>query len=123
MSAAPRRGRRAGRTPAFLHQVQPSRPQHARVVAALVGGELLAGAELEKPAAAKHGKTVRREEWRLVIPIHIADSREEALNDVREGHRAWNVTYFEETLGRARAPEAQSPDPERRVHLTVATEI
>jgi limonene 1,2-monooxygenase len=55
---------------------------------------------IAEEAAAKHGKTVRRDEWRLVIPIHIADSREEALNDVREGQRAWNVTYFEETLGR-----------------------
>ena len=50
--------------------------------------------------AAKYGKTMRREEWRLVIPMHIAESREEALNDVRAGQHEWSTAYFEQTLGR-----------------------
>lgn len=50
--------------------------------------------------AAKHGKTMRREEWRLVIPIHIAETRQQAVADVREGWYAWSKLYFEETLGR-----------------------
>lgn len=50
--------------------------------------------------AAKHGTTVRREEWRLVIPIYIAESREQAFNDVRDGWYEWSTAYFERTLGR-----------------------
>jgi limonene 1,2-monooxygenase len=49
--------------------------------------------------AAEHGKTVRREDWRLVMPIHIADSKKEALEDVREGGTEWIQKYFIETLG------------------------
>jgi limonene 1,2-monooxygenase len=55
---------------------------------------------IAEEAAAKHGKTVRRDEWRLVMSMHLSDSREEAINDIRTGHRAWNHDYFEETLGR-----------------------
>jgi len=36
-------------------------------------------------AAAESGKTVDRGEWRVVEPIHLADSRQEALADLREG--------------------------------------
>jgi limonene 1,2-monooxygenase len=51
-------------------------------------------------AAAERGKTVRREDWRLVMPFHLAASQEEAINDIREGHRLYSRSYFEETLGR-----------------------
>jgi limonene 1,2-monooxygenase len=50
--------------------------------------------------AARSGKTVRREGWRLMLPIYIAESKEEALNDVRRGAAAWNREYFGKTLGR-----------------------
>jgi limonene 1,2-monooxygenase len=45
-------------------------------------------------AAAGAGKSVSREDWRLVIQMHLADSREEALADVsetrlREQHDYW----------------------------------
>ncbi len=51
-------------------------------------------------AADKAGQTVNRDEWRLVMPIHLADSREEALRDVADGSARWNHDYFEGTLGR-----------------------
>lgn len=38
-------------------------------------------------AAAESGKQVNRADWKVVIPIHLADSREEAMNDVREGYK------------------------------------
>lgn len=38
-------------------------------------------------AAAESGKAVSRSEWKVVIPIHLADSKEEAMNDVREGYK------------------------------------
>ncbi len=38
-------------------------------------------------AAADSGKQVNRADWKVVIPIHLADSKEEAMNDVREGYK------------------------------------
>lgn len=38
-------------------------------------------------AAAESGKQVNRADWKVVIPIHLADSKEEAMNDVREGYK------------------------------------
>jgi len=38
-------------------------------------------------AAAESGQTISREHWKVVIPIHLADSKEEAMNDVREGYK------------------------------------
>ncbi|HKV53154.1 MAG TPA: LLM class flavin-dependent oxidoreductase [Candidatus Binataceae bacterium] len=48
--------------------------------------------------AAENGKTVDRNNWRLVFPMHLAESREEALNDIREGCNAWIQKYFVDTL-------------------------
>lgn len=38
-------------------------------------------------AAAESGRQVSRGDWKVVIPIHLADSKEEAMNDVREGYK------------------------------------
>ncbi|MBI2765821.1 MAG: LLM class flavin-dependent oxidoreductase [Chloroflexi bacterium] len=38
-------------------------------------------------AAAESGKCVDRGEWRVVVPIHLADSKQEAIEDIREGYR------------------------------------
>jgi limonene 1,2-monooxygenase len=48
--------------------------------------------------AAENGKTVDRKNWRLVFPIHLAESSKEALDDVRDGGNAWIQKYFIETL-------------------------
>ena len=56
-------------------------------------------------AASKHGKTVQRSEWRLVLPFYLAESREEAFNDIRAGHRDWTKEYLQETLGFAPDPD------------------
>ena len=36
-------------------------------------------------AAAAHGKTVRREDWRLSVGCHLAETREQAFEDIRVG--------------------------------------
>ena len=59
---------------------------------------------MTEDAAEKAGQTVSRDDWRLVIPIHLADSREEAFKDVAEGSLQWNKEYFENTLGRPADP-------------------
>lgn len=36
-------------------------------------------------AAAEAGNALRREDWKVVVPVHIAETREQAIEDVREG--------------------------------------
>jgi limonene 1,2-monooxygenase len=48
--------------------------------------------------AAENGKTLDRKNWRLVFPVHLADSKKEALDDIREGANTWIQKYFVETL-------------------------
>ena len=50
--------------------------------------------------AAKHGQTVQREEWRLVLPVHLAEIRDAAIHDLRPGVGQFNREYLGETLGR-----------------------
>jgi limonene 1,2-monooxygenase len=40
-----------------------------------------------------------RRNWRVVMPFHLADSKEEAIADIEDGILAWNNGYFIETLG------------------------
>jgi len=49
--------------------------------------------------AEQYGKTVDRNEWRLVIPVHIAESREEAWRECESGAVEFQVGYREQTLG------------------------
>jgi limonene 1,2-monooxygenase len=49
--------------------------------------------------AAETGNTVDRKNWRLVFPLHLAESREEALADIRDGCNRWIHEYFIGTLG------------------------
>jgi len=54
---------------------------------------------IAEETAAENGKTVERRNWRLVFPVHLAESREEAIRDVREGANRWIQEYFIDTLG------------------------
>jgi limonene 1,2-monooxygenase len=45
--------------------------------------------------AHEYGKTVERRNWRLVGPMHVAESREQARRDVRFGLDHW-LRYFQE---------------------------
>lgn len=60
---------------------------------------------IAEETAEKHGQTVRREEWRLSVGCHLADSREEAMADIRKGHASVTFDYFGNTLGHA-VPDA-----------------
>jgi limonene 1,2-monooxygenase len=64
--------------------------------AGLAGGKknLAEHWQIGQESAEKHGKDLRREEWRIVLRVHLADSREEALNDVREGRLYERKHYF-----------------------------
>jgi limonene 1,2-monooxygenase len=65
---------------------------------------------LGEETAAKHGATMDRGKWRLVVNVHVADDDELALRQVHAGERHETVTYFEETLGR---PPGRADDPIR----------
>jgi limonene 1,2-monooxygenase len=58
--------------------------------------------------AAKHGKTMDRADWRMVMNVHVAETDQAAMDQVRAGEREETVTYFEDTLGR---PPGRSEDP------------
>lgn len=49
--------------------------------------------------AVENGKTLDRNNWRLVFPVHLAESKKEALDDIRDGCNLWIQKYFIETLG------------------------
>ena len=49
--------------------------------------------------AEQHGKTMNREDWRLVIPAHIAETRKEAIEQARVGAARFQRDYFEDTMG------------------------
>jgi limonene 1,2-monooxygenase len=65
--------------------------------------------EMAYEAAEKADKSISREDWRLVMPLHLADTREEAIRDVDEGNQRFNKDYFEDTLGRPADPSVK-PD-------------
>jgi limonene 1,2-monooxygenase len=51
-------------------------------------------------SAAEHGQSMDRHEWRLVMPVHLAESKKEAMEDARLGAGRFQREYFEQTLGR-----------------------
>lgn len=56
--------------------------------------------KLAEEAAAENGKTLDRRNWRLMMPIYIAETREEAYADVSVNAYKFQKEYFGETLGR-----------------------
>jgi limonene 1,2-monooxygenase len=66
--------------------------------------------KIAEDEAAKHGRTMNKKGWRLVVNMHCAEDDELALAQVRHGEREETVTYFEDTLGR---PPGRSDDPLR----------
>ena len=60
-------------------------------------------------AAVEHGQTIKRENWRIALPVHVADTRKEAFDDVREGYDRWLFDYFGKAAGR----DVVSPDMPR----------
>ena len=55
--------------------------------------------EIAEETAAEHGKTMQREEWGIVMGMHLADTKEQAFKDIREGSARVVTEYFGRTLG------------------------
>ena len=56
--------------------------------------------EIAETSAAEHGQTVNRDDWRLVLPVHLAETKEEAMEQARVGAGRYQREYFEHTMGR-----------------------
>jgi limonene 1,2-monooxygenase len=54
---------------------------------------------IAEETAAEHGKEMHREDWGIVMGMHLADSKEQAFKDIREGSGNIVTEYFGETLG------------------------
>ena len=58
--------------------------------------------------AAKHDKTVDRSSWRCVVPMHIAETREQAFADM--AHGTLRLAGYMEALGGEKPPFASSTE-------------
>ena len=57
--------------------------------------------KMAEETAAEHGQTMKREEWRLVLHVYLAESRKEAMAQARAAAGRYQREYFEDTLGNA----------------------
>ncbi|MEQ8857488.1 MAG: LLM class flavin-dependent oxidoreductase [Pseudomonadales bacterium] len=61
-------------------------------------------------AAAKHGHSVDRRDWRVVMSWHIAETRDQAKAQAKQGLYRWHNEYTVGTLMRPGAEPFASPD-------------
>ena len=66
--------------------------------------------QIGETAAQENGKTLDRKEWRIVIHVHLAETREQAIAEARARAGHYQRGYFEETLGQA--PAVEGPQDE-----------
>ena len=51
-------------------------------------------------SAKEHGNKMDRSKWNIVVPVHLAESKKEAMNQVREKSAEYDYDYFHKALGR-----------------------
>ena len=61
-------------------------------------------------AAAKHGTAVDRRNWRVLLSWHIAETREKARTEARDGLMHHHNNYVRAVLQRPGAPAFRTPD-------------
>jgi limonene 1,2-monooxygenase len=69
--------------------------------------------------AKTNGQTMDRRAWRLVGPMHIADTREQAMADVRFGLEKW-IYYFREIANLPIVPDGAGDPVEAMVNSGMA---
>jgi limonene 1,2-monooxygenase len=60
-------------------------------------------------AAAQHGSTVDRADWRVLMAFHLAETREQARREAVHGLHRWHNEYKVDTLGRPGAVAVADP--------------
>ncbi len=58
-------------------------------------------------AAAQHGQTVDRKNWRVMMSFHLAETRDQARNEAVDGLHRWHNEYNVWTLGRPNATHVE----------------
>ena len=61
-------------------------------------------------AAKKHGTTVDRKNWRVLLSWHIAETREKAREEAKHGLMKWHNEYITGTLQRPGSEPFSNPD-------------
>ncbi|HIG39265.1 MAG: LLM class flavin-dependent oxidoreductase [bacterium] len=61
-------------------------------------------------SAAKHGNTVSRKDWRIVMSWHLAETRAKAKEQAKDGLHRWHNEYTVGTLMRPGATAFETPD-------------
>jgi len=61
-------------------------------------------------AAAAHGQTVSRNDWRVLMSWHIAETREQARKEAMLGLQKWHNEYNVDVLGRPGALRVEDPN-------------
>jgi limonene 1,2-monooxygenase len=64
--------------------------------------DLAAHWAIAQESGERHGKVVRRADWRLVVPIYIAETRAAAFEEARHGAGRFLLEYVEQVTGRPR---------------------
>ena len=59
--------------------------------------------EVAEESAAEHNQKVNRFDWRLTVPVHLAETREKAFEEARLGAGRFLREYTEDTNGRKAA--------------------
>ena len=66
--------------------------------------------QFAEDSAAKHGNTVNRDNWRVVMSWHIAETKEQAQAEAKQGLYRWHNEYTVGTLMRPGAVAYDSPE-------------
>src|SRR5260370_4275582 len=57
-----------------------------------------------RPSAKEFGQTIDRANWRIVMPFHLAESKEQAMREVAAGVQKWQNEYIGGLLGTPNRP-------------------
>ena len=57
-------------------------------------------------SAKEHGQTIDRANWRIVMPFHLAESKEQAMREVAAGLQRWQNEYIVGILGIAESADS-----------------
>jgi limonene 1,2-monooxygenase len=65
--------------------------------------------KLAEEVAASHGQQVRRDDWRMVMTFHLAESRQDAMRQVRDWGNDYLREYAISTTGLAQKDSPEQP--------------
>lgn len=75
--------------------------------------DLAAQWAITEQAARDAGRTASRDDWRVVVPVHLAETRAQAVEEVRTGGGEWMFEYVQALTGRPApvpGPKGQAVD-------------